>query len=87
MENAVLYLHMKDFSLLGSVSKERIKNNEPANDRTINLFRTEVKSLRMNSVRNCNSFGLHRKTRRNERKLSFHYNPSARLAATSYLLR
>ena len=34
---------MKDFSLLGSVSEERIKKkHEKANDRTINLFCPEV---------------------------------------------
>ena len=45
------------------VKKEQ-KNSESANDRTINLFRPEVKrSLQMNGVRDCNtcSFGLHRK--------------------------
>ena len=54
---------MKDFSLLGSVSEERIKKkHEKANDRTINLFRLEVKrSLQMSGVIDRNSFTLHRK--------------------------
>ena len=44
VKNAILCLNMKDFSLLGSVSEERIKKkHEKANDRTINLFRPEVK--------------------------------------------
>ena len=43
---------MKDFSLLGSESNEGMKNNESANDRTINLFRPEVKSsLQMSGVK------------------------------------
>ena len=43
---------MKDFSLLGSESKEGMKNNESTNDRTINLFRPEVKSsLQMSGVK------------------------------------
>ena len=40
-------------SLLGSESKERMKNNESANNKTINLFRPEVKSsLQMSGVKN-----------------------------------
>ena len=40
-------------SLLGSESKERMRNNESANNRTINLFRPEVKSsLQMSGVKN-----------------------------------
>ena len=35
---------MKYFSLLGSESKEGIKNNESANNRTINLLLPGVKS-------------------------------------------
>ena len=43
---------MKDFTLLGSESKEGMKNNESANDRTLNLFRPEVKSsLQMSGVK------------------------------------
>ena len=43
---------MKDFSLLGSESKEGIKNNESANNRTINLLLPEVKSgLQMSGVK------------------------------------
>ena len=43
---------MKDFSLIGSASKEGMKNNQSANDRTINLFRPEVKSsLQMSGVK------------------------------------
>ena len=43
---------MKDYSLLGSVSKEGMKNNESANDRTINLFRPRIKSsLQMSGVK------------------------------------
>ena len=43
---------MKDFSLLGSESKEGMKSNESTNDRTINLFRPEVKSsLQMSGVK------------------------------------
>ena len=43
---------MKDFSLLGLESKEGMKNNESANDRTLNLFRPEVKSsLQMSGVK------------------------------------
>ena len=43
---------MKDFSLLGSASKEGMKNNESANDRTINLFSPRVKSsLQMSGVK------------------------------------
>ena len=43
---------MKDFSLLGSESKEGMKNNESANDRTLNLFRPEVKgSLQMSGAK------------------------------------
>ena len=53
---------MEDFSLLASVSKERIKNIESKNDRSINLFRREIKrSLQMSGVRDYSSFGLHRK--------------------------
>ena len=56
---------MKDFSLLGSVSEERIKKkkkHEKANDRTINLFCPEVKrSLQMSGVMDRYSFALHRK--------------------------
>ena len=40
---------MKDTSLLGSESNERIKNNESANNRTKNLFRPEVKSSQKQS--------------------------------------
>ena len=44
---------MKDFSLWGSENKERMKNNDSANNRTINLFRPEVKSsLQMSGVKN-----------------------------------
>ena len=44
---------MKDFRLWGSENKERMKNNDPANNRTINLFRPEVKSsLQMSGVKN-----------------------------------
>ena len=43
---------MKDFSLLGSESKEGIKNKESTNDRTLNLFRPKVKSsLQMSGVK------------------------------------
>ena len=43
---------MKDFSLLGLEIKEGMKNNESANDRTLNLFRPEVKSsLQMSGVK------------------------------------
>ena len=43
---------MKDFSLLGSESKEGMKNNESTNDRTLNLFRLKVNSsLLMNGVK------------------------------------
>ena len=62
MKNAILCLNMKDFSLLGSVSEERIKKkkHEKANDRTINLFCPEVKrSLQMSGVMDRNSFALH----------------------------
>ena len=63
MKNAILCLNIKDFRLLGSVGKERIKKqlmNEK--DRTINLFRPEVKrSLQMSGVMVRNSFALHRK--------------------------
>ena len=42
---------MKDFSLLGSESKEGMKN-ESKNDRTLNLFRPKVKSsLQMSGVK------------------------------------
>ena len=48
---------MKDFSLLGSESKEGMKNNESTNDRTINLFRSEVKSsLQMSGVKDSQGF-------------------------------
>ena len=61
----MLCLNMKDFSLSGSVSKDRTKNNESTNDRTINLFCPEAKSsLQMSgvkTVRNCISFPSHRK--------------------------
>ena len=44
---------MKDLSLWGSENKERMKNNDSANNRTINLFRPEVKSsLQMSGVKN-----------------------------------
>ena len=44
---------MKDFSLLGSESKDGMKNNASKNDRTINLFLPEVKSsLQMSGVKN-----------------------------------
>ena len=53
MKNAILCLNMKDFSLFGSESKEGLKNIESTNDRTVNLFRPEVKiSLQMNGVKN-----------------------------------
>ena len=55
---------MKDFSLLGSVCKEWVKNNESANDRTIKLFSPRIKSsLQMSGVKDkdCISFSLHRK--------------------------
>ena len=43
---------MKDFSLLGSESKEGMKNNESTNDRTLNLFRLKVRSsLQMSGVK------------------------------------
>ena len=43
---------MKDFSLLGSESKEGMKNNESTNDRTLNLFLPKVKSsLQMRGVK------------------------------------
>ena len=42
---------MKDFSLLGSESKEGMKNNELTNDGTIILFPPKVKSnLQMSGV-------------------------------------
>ena len=48
---------MKDFNLLGSESKEGMKNNESANDRTINLFRPEVKrSLQRSGVKDSQGF-------------------------------
>ena len=40
---------MKDTSLLGSESNERIQNNESANNRTKNLFRPELKSSQKQS--------------------------------------
>ena len=44
--------NMEDFSLLGSVSKKGMKNNESANDRTINLFSPRIKSsLQMSGVK------------------------------------
>ena len=53
MKNAIWCLNMKDFSLFGSESKEGLKNIESTNDRTVNLFRPEVKiSLQMNGVKN-----------------------------------
>ena len=53
MKNAILCLNMKDFSLFDSESKEGLKNIESTNDRTVNLFRPEVKiSLQMNGVKN-----------------------------------
>ena len=53
MKNALWCLNMKDFSLFGSESKEGLKNIESTNDRTVNLFRPEVKiSLQMNGVKN-----------------------------------
>ena len=49
---------MKDFRLFGSESKEGLKNIESTNDRTVNLFRPEVKiSLQMSGVKN--NQGLH----------------------------
>ena len=43
---------MKDFSLLGSESKEGMKNNESTNDRTLNLFFPKIKSsLQMSGVK------------------------------------
>ena len=53
VKNAIWCLNMKDFSLFGSESKEGLKNIESTNDRTVNLFRPEVKiSLQMNGVKN-----------------------------------
>ena len=53
VKNAVWCLNMKYFSLFGSESKEGLKNIESTNDRTVNLFRPEVKiSLQMNGVKN-----------------------------------
>ena len=53
MKNAIWCLNMKDFSLFGSESKEGLKNIESTNNRTVNLFRPEVKiSLQMNGVKN-----------------------------------
>ena len=53
VKNAVWCLNMKDFSLFGSESKEGLKNIESTYDRTVNLFRPEVKiSLQMNGVKN-----------------------------------
>ena len=53
MKNAILCLeYEKDFSQLGSESSEGMKNNESVYDRTINLFRPEVKSsLQMSGVK------------------------------------
>ena len=52
MKNAIWCLNMKDFSLFGSESKEGLKNIESTNDRTVNLFRPEVKSsLQMSGVK------------------------------------
>ena len=51
--------NIKDFSLLGSEKNEGMKNNQSANDRTINLFRPEVKgSLQMSGVKD--SQGLYK---------------------------
>ena len=53
---------MKDFSLLESVSKERIKKQQIGEWQDHNLFRPEVKrSLQMSGVIVRNSFALHRK--------------------------
>ena len=53
MKNAIWCLNMKDFSLFGSESKEGLKNIESTNNRTVNLFRPEVKiSLQMSGVKN-----------------------------------
>ena len=53
VKNAIWCLNMKDFSLFGSESKEGLKNIKSTNDRTVNLFRPEVKiSLQMNGVKN-----------------------------------
>ena len=53
VKNEIWCLNMKDFSLFGSESKEGLKNIESTNDRTVNLFRPEVKiSLQMNGVKN-----------------------------------
>ena len=53
VKNTIWCLNMKDFSLFGSESKEGLKNIESTNDRTVNLFRPEVKiSLQMNGVKN-----------------------------------
>ena len=53
VKNAIWCLNMKDLSLFGSESKEGLKNIESTNDRTVNLFRPEVKiSLQMNGVKN-----------------------------------
>ena len=50
---------MKDFSLLGLESKEGIKNNESANNRTINLLLPEVKSsLQMSGVKDSQGLYL-----------------------------
>ena len=52
VKNAIWCLNMKDFSLFGSESKEGLKNIESTNDRTVNLFRPEVKSsLQMSDVK------------------------------------
>ena len=57
MKNAILCLEYEDTSLLGPESKERIKNNESAHNRTKNLFRPEVKSsLQMSGVKNSQEF-------------------------------
>ena len=53
MKNAILSLeYKKDFSQLGSESNEEMKNNESANNRTINLFSPRIKSsLHMSGVK------------------------------------
>ena len=53
MKNAILCLeYEKDFSQLGSESNEGMKNNESANNRTINLFSPRIKSgLHMSGVK------------------------------------
>ena len=53
VKNALLCLeYEKDFSQLGSESNEGMKNNESANNRTINLFSPWIKSsLQMSGVK------------------------------------